>query len=123
MLSSQTRVYPRTPIVQEVSTQAEVASGRFKVVIAYYQREPGILRRAVRSALEQRVEELEVIVVDDESPVPAETELAGRPAVQARISGRGWIHGIHQISLDPSDPYPEGYLLSDCWGEAFDLLG
>jgi len=44
-------------------------------------------------------------------------------AVQARISGRGWVHGIHQIGLDPYDPYPEGYLLSDCWGEAFDLLG
>lgn len=52
----------------------------------------------------------------------AETEVVGRPAVLSRISGRGWIHGIHQIGLDPADPYPEGYLLSDCWGEAFDLL-
>ena len=52
----------------------------------------------------------------------AETEVAGRPAVLSRVSGRGWIHGIHQIGLDPTDPYPEGYLLSDCWGEAFDLL-
>lgn len=52
----------------------------------------------------------------------AETEVAGRPAVVPRISGRGWIHGVHQIGVDPSDPYPEGFLLSDCWGEAFDLL-
>ncbi len=51
-----------------------------------------------------------------------ETAVAGRPAVLSRISGRGWIHGIHQIGLDPADPYPEGYLLSDCWGDAFDLL-
>jgi len=51
-----------------------------------------------------------------------ETTLAGRPAVLPRISGRGWIHGIHQIGLDPSDPYPQGYLLADCWGDAFDLL-
>lgn len=51
-----------------------------------------------------------------------ETTVAGRPAVLPRISGRGWIHGIHQIGLDPSDPYPQGYLLSDCWGDAFDLL-
>lgn len=50
------------------------------------------------------------------------TEIAGRPAVNARISGRSWIYGIHQIGLDPSDPFPEGHLLSDCWGEAFDLL-
>ncbi len=51
-----------------------------------------------------------------------ETEVAGRPAVQARISGRGWIHGLHQIGVDPTDPYPLGYFVSDCWGEAVDLL-
>ena len=51
-----------------------------------------------------------------------ETEVAGRAAVLPRISGRGWIHGMRQIGLDPSDPYPEGFLLSDCWGDAFDLL-
>ncbi len=51
-----------------------------------------------------------------------ETAVAGRPAVLPRIAGRGWIYGIHQIGLDPSDPYPLGFLLSDTWGEAFDLL-
>jgi proline racemase len=51
-----------------------------------------------------------------------QTSVAGRPAVLPRISGRGWIHGIHQIGVDPDDPYPEGYLLSDTWGDAFDLL-
>ena len=45
-----------------------------------------------------------------------------RPAVLAEITGRGWIHGIHQIGLDPSDPYPTGFMLSDCWGDAFDLI-
>lgn len=51
-----------------------------------------------------------------------ETTVGDRPAVLPRITGRGWIHGIHQIGLDPSDPYPQGYLLSDTWGDAFDLL-
>jgi len=50
------------------------------------------------------------------------SEVAGRPAVLPQISGRGWIHGLHQIGVDPSAPYPEGYLLSGCWGEAFHLL-
>jgi proline racemase len=50
------------------------------------------------------------------------TVVAGRPAVKARICGRAWIHGIHQIGVDPSDPFPQGFLLSDCWGDAFDLL-
>jgi len=50
------------------------------------------------------------------------TKVAGRPAVLPRVEGRGWIHGIHQIGLDPTDPYPLGFKVSDCWGDAFDLL-
>ena len=52
----------------------------------------------------------------------SDTTVAGRPAVQPVISGRGWIHGIHQIGVDPADPYPLGYTVSDTWGDAFDLL-
>jgi len=51
-----------------------------------------------------------------------ETTVGDRAAVLPRVAGRGWIHGIHQIGIDPSDPYPDGYLLSDTWGDAFDLL-
>lgn len=50
------------------------------------------------------------------------TEVAGRPAVLPKVSGRGWIHGMHQIGIDPSDPYPQGYSVADCWGDAYDLL-
>ena len=50
------------------------------------------------------------------------TEIYDRPAVVPSITGRGWIHGLHQIGIDPSDPYQTGYMLSDCWGDAFDLL-
>lgn len=50
------------------------------------------------------------------------TTVAGRPAVVPTIAGRGWIHGIHQIGHDPSDPYPHGYSVADTWGDAFDLL-
>jgi len=52
----------------------------------------------------------------------SETRVGDRPAVISKVSGRGWIHGMHQIGVDPTDPYPQGYLLSDCWGDAFDLL-
>ncbi|MDO8359870.1 MAG: proline racemase family protein [Devosia sp.] len=51
-----------------------------------------------------------------------DTTVAGRPAVQPVISGRGWIHGIHQVGVDPSDPYPLGFTVSDTWGDAFDLM-
>lgn len=52
----------------------------------------------------------------------ADTKIGSYQAVLPRISGRGWIHGLHQIGLDPDDPWPLGYKLSDCWGDAFDLL-
>ena len=51
-----------------------------------------------------------------------ETNFAERKAILPQISGRGWIHGIHQIGIDPTDPYPQGFKVSDCWGDAFDLL-
>ena len=38
------------------------------------------------------------------------------PAIRPEISGRGWITGIHQHMLDPSDPWPGGYRLTDTWG-------
>lgn len=44
------------------------------------------------------------------------TSVAGRPAIIPEISGRGWITGIHQHMLDPDDPWPDGYRLSDTWG-------
>ncbi len=41
-----------------------------------------------------------------------------RPAIVPEISGRGWITGTHQHMLDPDDPWPEGYRLSDTWGHS-----
>ncbi|WJN59688.1 proline racemase family protein [Pseudomonas sp. SO81] len=43
------------------------------------------------------------------------TEVAGRPAIHPCLSGRAWITGTHQHLLDPSDPWPGGYRLSDTW--------
>ena len=51
-----------------------------------------------------------------------DTMVAGRPALIPTISGRGWIHGIHQIGIDPTDPYPQGYSVADTWGDVFDLI-
>lgn len=48
--------------------------------------------------------------------VVAETKIGGRSAIEPEISGRGWITGIHQHLLDPSDPWPQGYRLTDTWG-------
>ena len=43
------------------------------------------------------------------------TELSGIPAVVPTIEGRAWIHGKRQLLIEPSDPWPEGYKVSDTW--------
>ena len=44
-----------------------------------------------------------------------ETEIGGLPAVVPEISGQAWITGTASYSLDPSDPFPEGFTLGDIW--------
>jgi proline racemase len=57
-------------------------------------------------------------VIDSEFTVgiTGTTTVAGRSAVLPRIVGRGWIFGVHQVGLDPTDPYPHGFTLADMWG-------
>ncbi|MFJ1889879.1 proline racemase family protein [Streptomyces sp. NPDC088170] len=40
-----------------------------------------------------------------------ETTVGGLPAVVPTITGRAWITGTAQFFLNPSDPFPEGFLL------------
>ncbi|MFE4633218.1 proline racemase family protein [Streptomyces sp. NPDC056773] len=40
-----------------------------------------------------------------------ETTVAGRPALVPTVTGRAWITGTAQYFLDPSDPFPGGFLL------------
>jgi proline racemase len=44
-----------------------------------------------------------------------EVAVAGRPAIVPAIRGTAWITGVTQVLVDPTDPFPEGYLLSDTW--------
>lgn len=47
------------------------------VIIPYFQREPGILRKALESVFaSEGVNDVYVVLVDDESPIPATDELA-----------------------------------------------
>lgn len=36
-------------------------------------------------------------------------------AIIPAITGRAWITGTHQYHLDPSDPWPHGYRITDTW--------
>ena len=40
----------------------------------------------------------------------------GLTSIIPQITGRAWITGNHTYLLDPEDPYPAGYMLSDTWG-------
>src|SRR5205809_390535 len=51
-----------------------------------------------------------------EGRIVSETTVGGRPAIVPAIRGSAWITGITQLMVDPRDPFPEGYLLSDTWG-------
>ena len=44
-----------------------------------------------------------------------EVDLAGTPAIVPAIRGSAWITGVTHVLVDPTDPFPEGYLLSDTW--------
>lgn len=52
-----------------------------------------------------------------EGRIVGRTSVADQPAIRPEISGQAWITGTHQHMLDPSDPWPEGYRLSDTWPE------
>ena len=47
--------------------------------------------------------------------IVSETRVGNKTAIVPSIRGRAWITGTHQIMLDPDDPWPEGYRLSDTW--------
>jgi proline racemase len=43
--------------------------------------------------------------------IAALTDVAGTPAVVPEITGRAWMTARATLSLDPSDPFPGGFLL------------
>ena len=51
-----------------------------------------------------------------EGRIVQETRVGDRDAIVPAIRGSAWITGIWQVLVDPTDPYPEGYLLADTWG-------
>ena len=49
------------------------------------------------------------------SRVEALTTVGKVPAVVPSVTGQAWITELSQVGLDPSDPFPVGYTLSDTW--------
>jgi proline racemase len=53
--------------------------------------------------------------------IVAETTVGDRAAIVPAIRGSAWITGVTQVLVDPSDPFPEGYLLPDTWPGGSDV--
>jgi proline racemase len=47
--------------------------------------------------------------------VESETTVGRRPAIVPSVEGRAWRTGMRDICVDPTDPWPEGYRISDTW--------
>jgi trans-L-3-hydroxyproline dehydratase len=43
------------------------------------------------------------------------THVGNHAAVIPTITGRAWITGQSTLMLDPDDPWPRGYKISDTW--------
>lgn len=67
-------------------------------------------------AVGERVTQFSTIGSRFEAEILETTTVGNRAAVIPRISGRAWIYGLYQLGVDPSDPYPQGYTVSDTWG-------
>lgn len=47
--------------------------------------------------------------------IKSEASIGEKKGIVPIISGQAWITGSMQYMLDPTDPYPAGYRLSDTW--------
>jgi proline racemase len=50
------------------------------------------------------------------------TSVGDYPAVIPAVAGQAWITGIYQMGMDPTDPFPRGFTLSDTWLRQIDDL-
>lgn len=75
-----------------------------------------VLHARGRMAVGDRLTAVSVIGSTFTGRILGTTRVGDTKAILPEISGRGWITGIHQHMLDPADPWPEGYRLSDSWG-------
>lgn len=47
--------------------------------------------------------------------ITGETTVGNHKAIIPQITGRAWVSGTSTLMLDPADPWPGGYKVSDTW--------
>jgi proline racemase len=74
-----------------------------------------ILHARGQMGVGDRLTGVSILGTEFEGRILGETTVGDRPAIRPEIAGQAWITGTHQHMLDPSDPFPQGYRLSDTW--------
>jgi proline racemase len=56
-------------------------------------------------------------IIDSEflGRIEEEVRIGETPGIRPSVSGRAWITGTSQHTLDADDPWPQGYRISDTW--------
>ena len=47
--------------------------------------------------------------------IAGQTKVGDVSAILPKVKGRAWRTGTHEITVDPTDPWPTGYRISDTW--------
>lgn len=93
---------------------------KFTVVIPYYQKQHGVLGRALASVFSQTLQDFDLVIVDDESPYPIEKELdelseSQRSRIKVVKQANGGPGGARNTGLDnvPAETSYVAFLDSD----------
>ena len=57
-----------------------------------------------------------------DSSVLSATHVGTYPAVIPAVAGQAWITGLYQMGMDPTDPFPRGFTLTDTWLRQIDTM-
>ena len=66
-------------------------------------------------AVGERFRHRSIIGTVFEGVIQSTTTVGTVPAVIPTVAGQAWITDLSTIGVDPSDPFPTGYTLSDSW--------
>ena len=73
------------------------------------------LRARGRMQVGDRLVMSSIIDSEFEGTILEDVVVGDRPAIIPSISGRAWITGTWNLTLDPRDPWPRGYRVADTW--------
>lgn len=74
-----------------------------------------LLRAEGKMAVGEQLTMRSIIDSEFHGTVLRDADIDGLAAIVPSISGRAWVTGTSEYTLDPNDPWPTGYRVSDTW--------